>query len=365
MISGMKTRSLIAVLAFVLGIGTVPHRVCERDAGAVWEGEAAHVDALAARVDEHVRGELREATFATGSRRYDGEWLFGTYMMSALGFGQVAAARADAREQDLDRMEACLDAMLAATSFDREAWLEDPVEARRGHIAWLGYAGMALALHRAMRPDSRFAAREVDVIAAIERRYAHAALAETYPGEIYPVDNAAALAALALHARATRGLPSAALANGLAAMRRAIDPATGLLAQSLAEGGRRGPARGSGTALAAYFLSYADVPTSAALWRALATSQLRTVLGFGAVLEQTDGSSRGDIDSGPVVFGFGVSATGFALGASRAHGDRDAFRALYATAHLFGAPSGGAFTTGGPLGDAILFAMTTAPEVRS
>jgi hypothetical protein len=80
-------------------------------------------------------------------------------------------------------------------------------------------------------------------------------------------------------------------------------------------------------------------------------------------------SGRADIDSGPVVFGFGVSATGFAIGASRANDDRDAFAALYATAHLFGAPfdEAGArtFATGGPLGDAILFAMLTAPRAAT
>jgi hypothetical protein len=78
--------------------------------------------------------------------------------------------------------------------------------------------------------------------------------------------------------------------------------------------------------------------------------------------------TRSDIDSGPVILGFGVSATGFAVGASRANDDRDSFVALYATAHLFGAPfdeSGSrTFTTGGPLGDAILFAMLTAPRPR-
>jgi hypothetical protein len=64
--------------------------------------------------------------------------------------------------------------------------------------------------------------------------------------------------------------------------------------------------------------------------------------------------------------GFGVSATGFALGASRAHGDREVFTALYATTHLFGAPfderGKRTHATGGPLGDAILFAMMTAPK---
>jgi hypothetical protein len=372
MIWSMRTRSLVALLAFVLGLGTVPHRVCERDAGPVWDGEPERTDALAARVDEHVRTELTPASFGTGSRRFDGEWLFGTYTMSAMGFGQVALARPDAREQDLDRMERCLDAMLAesARAYDREGWGEDPMaslDRTRGHVAWLGYAGLALALHRTMRPVSRFAGREEAIAQAIARRFeaSPSGLVETYPGETYPVDNAAALGALALHARATHASPPPALARGLQAIRASIDPASGLLAQHVVVDGAatsRGPARGSGTALATYFLAYADEPTSAALWRALRLSQLRTVLGFGAVLEQSDGRSRGDVDSGPVVLGFGVSATGFALGASRTHGDREAFRALYATAHLFGAPYDGAYATGGPLGDAILFAMTTAPR---
>ena len=77
----------------------------------------------------------------------------------------------------------------------------------------------------------------------------------------------------------------------------------------------------------------------------------------------------GDIDSGPVVLGFGVSASGFAIGASRAHGDRETFTGLYATAHLFGAPwdedGSRTYATGGPIGDAILFAMLTAPRVGS
>ena len=73
----------------------------------------------------------------------------------------------------------------------------------------------------------------------------------------------------------------------------------------------------------------------------------------------------GDIDSGPVIFGFGVSSTGFSLAGARRYGDDDAFSALYATTHVFGAPTavGDAtrFATGGPIGDAILFAMLTAP----
>jgi hypothetical protein len=174
-----------------------------------------------------------------------------------------------------------------------------------------------------------------------------------------------------VHARATKQAPSPALARGLEAVRtKGIDPATGLLVQAVdvATAAPRDAPRASGTALAAYFLSFADEPTSRALFEALERGQFRTVLGFGGVLEYAAGKrgGRGDVDSGPVFLGFGVSASGFAIGASRAHGDLDTFTALYATAHLFGAPLDEdgvrTYTTGGPIGDAILFAMLTAPR---
>lgn len=374
----VSARTLVALLAFVLGIGTVPHRLCERDAAAAFDGEPKHVDALAASVAAWTRGALREDDFHTGSSRFDGEWMFGTYVMAAMGFGQVALERPDARAESLARMEACIDAMLdpRARRFDRAAWDEDAIaslDGDHGHVAYLGYAGIAIALHRLLVPTSRFAETGDAIAAALDRRFVRSrtGLLETYPGEVYPVDNTSAIATLALHARVTRRPAPDGLVRGLDAIRaKAVDPATGLLVQAVSadDATPRDGARGSGTALAAYFLAYADEATSAALWRAIRGELLRTVIGFGAVLEHPSGSWRGDVDSGPVVFGFGVSATGFALGAARAHGDREAFRALYATAHLFGAPHDDGATrthaTGGPLGDAILFAMTTAPSAR-
>lgn len=409
-----RTRSLLALLAFVLGLAVLPHRVCERDAAAYYDGDRAAVDALGASVVKWTARDLELGAFATGSRRFDAEWLFGTYMMAAMGFGQVAleADEPARRAESVARMETCIEAMLSdgARAFDRDAWGSDALAttraaagspADRGHVAYLGYAGLALGLHRLVAPaprdgaSSRFAEVHDALSAALARRLAASptGFLETYPGEVYPVDNAAALGALALHARATGAAveANAGFTKGLAALRaRAIDPASGLLVQavSVTDATPRDAPRGSGTALAAYFLAYADHATSADLYRAVHRELLRTVIGFGAVLEYGQASARGggsdgsggdggavaarghgDVDSGPIAFGFGVSATGFTLGASRMHDDREAFAALYATAHLFGSPRDTAetrtFTTGGPLGDAILFAMLTAPHTKA
>lgn len=377
-----SARALVALLAFVLGFATVPHRVMEREAGRWFDGTPGQADALAAGVARWTRSPdaLAPSSFATGSSRFDHEWFFGTFMMAAMGFGQTAEAlpaEDPRRAEALARMEHCLDVILddpRARAFDADAWHADPLASSgddRGHFAYLGYASVPLALHRTLVAASRFADREDAVVGAIERRIAASptAYVESYPGEVYPVDNAGAAAALALHARAT-GRASPALRRVLDAIARSVDPETGLLFQAVvpADAAPRDRPRASGTALAAYFLSFADVPTSRALFGAIERSQYRTVLGFGGVLEfprsARGGSPRSDVDSGPVVLGFGVSASGFALGASRAHGERDMFTALYATAQLFGAPleEDGArtYATGGPIGDAIMFAMLTA-----
>ena len=41
-----STRALVALLAFVLGVATVPHRVCERDAARWFDGDPRRTDAL-------------------------------------------------------------------------------------------------------------------------------------------------------------------------------------------------------------------------------------------------------------------------------------------------------------------------------
>ena len=73
---------------------------------------------------------------------------------------------------------------------------------------------------------------------------------------------------------------------------------------------------------------------------------------------------RGDIDSGPLIFGISPSGTGFSIAGSRVFGDRELFVRLTRTANLIGTPVSRGdrrlFVTGGPLGNAIMLAMLTA-----
>jgi hypothetical protein len=126
--------------------------------------------------------------------------------------------------------------------------------------------------------------------------------------------------------------------------------------------------RGAGTGLAAYFAGFADRSIAALLADGLLRHE-STFLGFGAVREYADGhDGSGDVDSGPVLLGVSVAATGFALAPARAFGRRDAFTRIYRTTDLFGLRTGGAgrvrFASGGPIGNALLLAfLTSGPEV--
>lgn len=320
---------------------------------------------------------VAEGDFHTGAALFDQEWLYGTYMMAAAGFGEHALTHPEDRTEDLRLMEVAIDRLLAedVRAFDTRSWGADPIvslAADRGHAAWLGYTGIALGLHRLVDPESRYEALDEAVVDAIERRIAAAPdhLVETYPGEWYPVDNAAMVGALGLHTRAT-GIPHPMVAEWVASA-RARWVQDGLLVQSVREGVAADHPRGSGTFLASWFLHHADPGFAGELYEAGRGAFSGSVFGVAGMREYPPGvAGRGDIDSGPIVMGFGVSSTGFAIGAALQNGDVDTAAALAGTASTMAGviltmdpslrgPEAVDTRSGSHIGDAILFAMTAA-----
>lgn len=363
---------VFATGATALVLLLVPHRIAARGADRWYGGDAEAQLALARGVKRWIEDDLGHDSFTTQDRRYDGEWLFGTHFMAAMGFGQVALAHPAHRVEMLEAMDRCLDRMgepeLAA--FDREGWGEPALEAERGHVAYLGYFDLALSLRRILG-ESRHDALGQRISEALVRRFERELLVETYPGERYPVDNASAIGALALRARAVGEEPPAVVGRWIEEMQTTWrDPASGLLVQSVGRGGRAIDApRASGTAFAAYFLSFADEAIARSLYASLEASVGDSVLGFGAMNEYPDGHGGfGDVDSGPLIAGFSISGTGFSLASARRFGSPERFGELWATTQLFGLPRERGdrlhFVLGGPLGDAILFAMLTAGGAR-
>jgi hypothetical protein len=257
-----------------------------------------------------------------------------------------------------------------ARAFSAARWGSDPLDGEEighDHAAYLGYAGFAIGLASWAHP--RWAGERARIADRLRARLGDGGgWPQTYPGEAYPVDVASGVAALALDEIGSGARPSRARRAGLARLRSASDPASGLLVQAVdpASGAAVDRPRGSGTFLAAYFLPVADAQFARDLYEA-GRGLLVTRLGFLGARELLPGTpGGGDVDSGPIVLDLGVSASGFALAGARAFGDAEAYRGLDATAQLFGVPvtradGGVVHLAGGPLGDAILCATRTAP----
>ncbi|MHC4885986.1 MAG: hypothetical protein ACYTGH_12970 [Planctomycetota bacterium] len=338
---------------------------------------------LARGVASIVERGVTTADFTTGSRRFDGEWQFGTYHMAGIGLAQVLKAhpQIEERARFLSAIETCIEKLLTdeVKVFDTEAWNEDPIESLdgdRGHAAYLGYFNLTLGLYREVAKTPKFNAIHDRITAALVRRLKASPLTmlQTYPGEMYPVDNAAVIAGIAQHGRVTRTDYNILIQRwGTNCRSRHVDPTSGLLIQAISsrDGSALDAPRASGTALGLFFISFADHALSATLYKGIKSSCATDWGGFGLVREYPPNvpQGTGDIDSGPVVLGMSFSGTGFSVAGSRIHRDAEFFEKLYRTVYLFGAPNDHederTFVTGGPLGNAIMLAMLTAQPTRA
>ncbi|MFC4563205.1 hypothetical protein ACFO4E_15175 [Nocardiopsis mangrovi] len=190
-----------------------------------------------------------------------------------------------------------------------------------------------------------------------------------YPGAAWPVDSVVGVAALRLDDRLRgAGAHAATIDRWSAAVRKRLDPATGLVPHSAdpATGAPLQGARGSSQALLLRFLAEIDPE-----WAAADHREFRRTFASGAAMvpgtrEFPRGDdSPGDVDSGPLVLGLSASASTVALGDAVLFGDVAAARALTGMAEA----SGVAVEAGGqrrylggvlPVGDAFLAWSLTA-----
>jgi hypothetical protein len=364
-------RFVVVALAVAAALATVPRAAAGRDAGAWLAGDLATQDSLARTV---MRAELdaRGAMFyRTGADRFDGQSAIAIHQMTLLGLGQILLAHPEKRAEYLPAMRRAAEALAdpATLAYAAKVYGHHGVVAMRageGH-AYLGYINLGLGMLRLFDPAHPLARVHDRITDELARRLdgSPTGMIETYPGETWPPDVAAVAGSIGLHARATGVDRSAMLARWAARFEAcAVDRASGMLVQRLASGTCTpvDAPRGSGTAVASYFLAFAAPELSRTLYASL---ERGGALGFAGVREYARGrSGPGDTNAGPIVFGMSVGASGFALGAARVHGDGDGFRALYRSTRLLGMPTtrGGAltFTAGGALGNALLLAMLTA-----
>jgi hypothetical protein len=357
--------------ALVLAVAILPRQLCGAGAGRQFSGELATERELG---DEVARASLSRRGRAHAERS-SGQMAVALDQMAILGLGQIVREHPELRDAYLPAMRAAAARLVdpRTLGFAKARWGESGLVAMApaaGH-AYLGYVNLALGMLRAIDPklpQTPYAALNDRLTAALAERLDRSptGLIETYPGETWPPDVAAVAASIGLHAAVTGADRRELLERWSARFARCAVAPSGYLVQRVRSGTCRpvDAPRGSGTALASYFTSFVDPALSRRLFEAVRDRGRITRLGFAGVLEYLPGTSgAGDSDSGPILFGASVGATGFALGAARANGDGDFFRELYRSA-TFGRRAmrlGRArLVPDRTLGDALLLAMLTA-----
>jgi len=354
---------------------------CGREADRWFRGHAPTQQALAEElVAWEADDDQQRRTINPSTNRFAGEWALVTHQMTALGLAQLCLAQNAACDRYKIWIARAAEKTLLPEmrDFGTRAWNGEDALASlngdQGH-AYLAYPALAVSMARLVHANLSPATVSLHdaLIAAYERRLlaSPTGLIETYPEESYPTDVAAVAAAIAVHGRATGVDHQPVLAHwaGLVQTKQ-LDPTSGLLFQRMEMRNARphDAPRSSGTGLAAYFAGFADRKIATQLAAGLFRHEV-SFGGFGAIHEYALGhNGEGDIDSGPVVLGVSVAATGFALAPARALGRWSSFERLYRTTEFFGVTLQNAprrrFAMGGAIGNALLLAfLTSGPEM--
>ena len=378
----MKKKLLLALIFAVLlplSVRLITFTWCTRLAGDFYKADTQRYEAMDRGVDYWVNKKMGRQHFDTGSSRFDGEWLFGTYMMATVGKCQTVLQFPEKQEELQPEIEHCLHALMTreVTAFDQEAWSEEPFAfVQNDHAAYLGYYNVALGLYRLMINNSDSSGdptlltlnTEISEFLNSRIEYSPLNMLQSYPHEYYSMDNCAVISSIVLYDIAENNPRRASVDVWLQQFRKiCVDPESGTLIQAFnARGGIVDSARASGTFLGIYFLSFVDRELAGELYKKAKAEFLRHIFGFAAVKEfcaAESGVIGGDIDSGPVVFGFGLSPIGFMLGCARMFEDEEVFKSLFATCYLGGAPENSRrwnWRSAGPVGDCVLFGMLTS-----
>lgn len=246
------------------------------------------------------------------------------------------------------------------------------------HNLYWSHLGLILGIERYMRcagvacPTDGAAARldrlHERIAAHLRARSLATGLfhAPSYPGSpMWPADQAVALLAMKLF-DVTHGttLHEEPLRGFLRTVRRLADTQTGLFPSSVSHIANATVPRGCAAMFASAYLAQLD-PAAAYDQYVRARESFRVdVLGLGGFREwPIDRSGPADVDSGPIVLGVGVAATGLGLAPARIFGDDVAYTVIRRTVLFFGLPafwSSRGYLAAPLLGEAILFDGRTA-----
>lgn len=250
------------------------------------------------------------------------EWGLFTLSFSTYGLANLAAQQPDLRPEAAATIGRAIRAALSEPV--RQPFAESTPAEAAGRVLplsvlYLGHLNLMLGCHRQLVPMSPYRHLHDSLSAALAARYQQepAGNLASYPHLRWLPDNTVALASLALHSQLT-GSPCAEAARRwvATAQTRWLSPETGLLASQVDARGRpTEPPRGSMLGWSIWFIARFDSAFARQQYQRYQAAH-STNLGAWRLYREQPGdytTGAGDVDSGPLVLGYGIPATAFAF----------------------------------------------------
>lgn len=246
------------------------------------------------------------------------EWSLFTLSFTTYGLANLASHDPSFKTEAGHYIELAIKQVLSDSirqPFDAPSQLTYAGYSLPNSVLYLGHLNLMLGCYRQLVPNSPYRTLHDSLSAALHWRYAHepAGNLESYPGLRWLPDNTVALASLALHSRLTgSGYAAAGRRWAATAQTQWLDPTTGLLASRVDVRGQpsEGP-RGSMLGWGIWFIARFDSALARQQYQRYQASG-STNLGVLRFYREWPGryqTTVGDVDSGPLLLGYGISAT--------------------------------------------------------
>lgn len=314
----------------------------------------------------HLRKELDEGAAKDMQQMFPEGAVF-TYAMYGLACAETAGALPDTSAMRKQWTAEARCAFVAIESPEARRIFSADLSPPHG-IFYTGWSAFLCGSILKSTPVAEWATRDtayfLGACANIERalRTNSSLWLQSYYGAAWPADNTVAIAALRLHDKLFPPRYKLLIDNWLHAVRQKLDTTTGLIPHSADAftGAMQESPRGSSQSLVIRLLTEIDPAFAREQYVLFRRQFAGSVCGLPAIREYPAGySGAGDIDSGPVVFGIGSSATIVGLGTALAVGDNELAEPVEQTIEALGIPlsvGGQKFYAGGalPVADAFL-----------
>jgi hypothetical protein len=258
------------------------------------------------------------------------EWGLFTLSFSTYALANLAKRQPDLRSEAAATIGRAIEVVLTdpiRQPFEPQVPTDYAQRSLPGSVLYLGHLNLMLGCHRQLVPDSPYRHLHDSLSAALYERYQQelGGNLSSYPHQRWIPDNTVALASLALHSYLTGSNYAEAGRRWVASAKtRLLDPSTGLLASQVdAQGRPTEKPRGSMLGWSIWFIARFDAAFARQQYQRYQAAH-STNLGVLRLYREQPGDYSigvGDVDSGPLILGYGIPATAFAFADAVALGD--------------------------------------------